>query len=169
MKLSKIKRAIKGGKLWTLVTMDDGAQWIGDVNAMYAVPRSIDMTTDNATSILDIDADKRAEYSVREIDDPEPWWDMLPCQADDVEMTIKATVQKDGRNISILTTAEGECLMVDDDYLRPCEDAEFGLAFALRRRYNKDTGEETEPIVVVFDDMMACAPRLINRGGGRHA
>ena len=157
MKLSKIKRAIAGSKAWTLATLEDGAQWIGDGIAAFAVPSDIDMTAKNAAAILDINPDKRADYSVRELVSPPAWWDRLPIEDDETELTIQATVIHDVRTVEVMTTRDGECVMVNAEYLKPCNDAENGLAFSLRRRYNPDTGEEKEPLVVVYDDMLACA------------
>lgn len=157
MKLSKIKRAIAGSKSWILVTLDDGAQWIGDGIAVFAVPSDIDMTAKNAAAILDINPDKRAEYSVRELVSPPAWWDRLPIEDDETELTIQATVIHDARTVEVMTTHDGECVMVNAEYLKPCNDAENGLAFSLRRRYDPDTGEDEQPLVVVYDDMLACA------------
>ena len=157
MKLSKIKRAIAGSKSWLLVTLEDGAQWIGDGMAAFAVPLDIDMTSKNATAILDINPDKRAEYSVRAVSNPPAWWDRLPIEADETELTIQATVVFGAMTVEVMTTREGACVMINADYLKPCNDAEIGIAFALRRRCDPDTGEEKEPLVVVYDDMLACA------------
>lgn len=156
MKLSKIKRAIQGSKSWVLVNRDDGGQWIGDGAALYAVPEAIDMTATNAPTILDISEDKRAEYSVRVISDPPEWYDNLPMESMETVMYIRATVIYAGHQVEIMTSSDGQCAMVDAAYLAPCQDAEAGLGFALRRRNGPD-GLSIDPVVVVYDDMTVCA------------
>lgn len=168
MKLSKIKRAIAQRKTWSVVTLEDGAQWIGDGAAFYAVPQSIDMTEANATTILDINADKRIEYSVREIINPDRWWDMLPREGDEAEMLIQAQVVYGGKIVYILTTRDNECAMIDAGYASPAEDAENGILFTLRRRYDVD-GKAMEPVVMIYDDMLACAMIMPLRREGADA
>ena len=156
MKLSKIKSAIKGSKTWKLVNREDGGQWIGDGAAVYAVPENIDMTAVNATTILDIAPDKAPEYFVRVIDDPPAWFDNLPREADETTLIPITTVVYADREIEIMTTRDGVCAMVAADYLAPAMDAEQGVGFTLRRRYDAD-GNEIDPIVAVYDDMTVCA------------
>lgn len=156
MKLSKIKRAIQGSKSWVLVNRDDGGQWIGDGVALYAVPEAIDMTALNAPTILDIAPEKKAEYSIRVISDPPEWYDNLPMESMETVMYIRATVIYAGHQVEIMTSSDGQCAMVDAAYLAPCQDAEAGLGFALRRRNGPD-GLPTDPVVVVYDDMTVCA------------
>lgn len=156
MKLSKIKKAIQGNKSWVLVNREDGGQWIGDGAAVYAVPENIDMTAVNAPTILDIAPDKAAEYFVRVVNEPPEWYDNLPRENDEDVLIPQATVVYAEHQIEIMTTRDGRCVMVNAAYLAPALDAENGVGYTLRRRYNEE-GAEIDPIVAVYDDMLACA------------
>lgn len=156
MKLNKIKKAIQGNKSWVLVNRDDGGQWIGDGAAVYAVPENIDMTAVNAPTILDIAPDKAAEYFVRVVNEPPEWYDNLPREGEEDVLIPQATVVYAERQIEIMTTQKGVCVMLDAAHLAPAMDAEAGVGYTLRRR-QKDDGSEMEPIVAVYDDMTVCA------------
>lgn len=156
MKLQKIKKALKRTSL-SVVTGEDGFQWIGDGTAFYLADRELDLTKDNLLAVLDIEEDKRSSYSVREIDwRALPQIDICPQEGNDVELNPLISVSWAGELVTIMTTADGEAVAVPQRQIAPA-DGKMPLRFYLRRTVDPETGKIKAPVVAVFRDMLCCA------------
>ena len=108
MKLSKIKKALKR-KTLAIVTESGGNQWLGDGVAFYLVDSGLDLTADNVKAILDIDEDKRDEYTVRMLEDTAlPMCDMCPQEGNDEELHPLVSVSWAGELVTIMRTEDGK-------------------------------------------------------------
>lgn len=156
MKLNKIKKAMTRQTL-SIINGSDGFQWIGDGTAYYEADRELDLTESNLLAILDIDADKRDQYTVREIDGARvPMCDVCPQEACDVELIPRASVSWAGELLTIMTTNDGEAVAVTQRQIAPA-DGKKPLRFFLRRSVDRETAEIRQPVVAVFEDMLCCA------------
>lgn len=156
MKLGKIKKAMTRKTLY-IVNGEDGFQWIGDGSAFYIADKNLDLSDGNLLAILDIDEDKRSEYTVREIDGEKvPELDICPQEDCDKLLHPLVSLSWTDELETIMTTEDGEAVAVDQAYIAPADGKE-PLMFVLRRSVNRDTGEIRGPVVVVFRDMLCCA------------
>ena len=156
MKLSKIKKALKR-KLLVIATEGGGNQWIGDGTAFYLVDSGLDLTMDNIKAILDIDEEKRDEYTTRAVTDRElPMCDMCPQEGCDEELRPLVSVSWAGELVTIMKTAEGKAVGVPQRQIEPADGRE-PLRFFLRTSIRPDTGEYCPPVVACFQDMLCCA------------
>ncbi len=156
MKLSKIKKALKRKRL-VIVTEEGGNQWLGDGVAFYLVDSGLDLTKDNVKAILDIDEDKRDEYTVRMLEDTAlPMCDMCPQEGNDEELHPLVSVSWAGELVTIMRTEDGQAVGVAQSRIEPADGKE-PLRFFLRTSVNPETGEYLAPVVACFQDMLCCA------------
>lgn len=156
MKLQKVKKALTH-KTIRIVTDADGYQWVGDYHAMYLADKALDITEGNIKTILDIDEDQRDKWTVfadsrREM----PWFDQCPIELADDPLRAIVSVSWMGELVTVFSTQEGDAAMIPQTLIAPADGRE-GLAFALRRWTDPETGETQEPLVVCFCDMLANA------------
>lgn len=156
MRLQKIKRAMTTKNVY-IVTEDGGNQWMGDGKAFYLMDSGLDLTEGNALAILDIDEDKRKDYTVRELSNRHmPMLDMCPQEACDEELHPVVSVSWAGELLTIMTTQAGEAAAVPQSQIAPADGKE-PLRFFLRRSVDPDTAEIRDPVIAAFQDMLACA------------
>ena len=156
MRIQKIKKALTH-KTIHLVTDADGFQWVGNTHAMYLADRALDLTEGNIKAILDIDEDKRNEWTVIEASGRDcPWFDQCPIEMADEPLRAIMSVSWLGELLTVFVTEDGEAAMVPQSIIAPA-DGKNGLTFALRRWTDPETGETKEPMVVCFCDMLANA------------
>lgn len=156
MRLSRIRKALKRRTL-VIVTEAGGNQWLGDGVAFYLVDSGLDLTEDNVKSILDIDEDKRDEYTARETDDRRlPMCDMCPQEGCDDELQPLVSLSWAGELVTIMRTNGGWAVAVPQGRIEPA-DGKGPLRFFLRTSVDPETGEYRAPVVACFQDMLCCA------------
>lgn len=154
MKLQKVKRALHGTNL--IIFEDDGGfQWLSDGTAAYLMDRELDLTRGNLLAILDIEEDKRANYTVREVKAPS-YIDQCPQEEADEQLLPLISVSWAGELITIMATEDGDAAAVAQRQIAPADGKE-PLEFALRRGVNPETGEIGAPMVCCFADMLCSA------------
>lgn len=154
MKLQKVKKALHGTNL--IIFEDDGGfQWLSDGHAAYLMDRELDLTRGNLLAILDIEEEKRANYTVREAKAPSHI-DQCPQEAADERLIPLISVSWDGELITIMATENGEAAAVLQRQIAPADGRE-PLDFMLRRSVDPETGEIGEPMVCCFADMLCSA------------
>lgn len=156
MKLSKIKKAMRR-KTLDIVTEAGGNQWLGDGTAFYLVDSGLDLTAGNIMAILDIDEDKRDEYTVRELtNDYVAMCDMVPQEGCDEELRPMVSVSWAGELVTIMRTEDGEAVAIPQRQIEPADGRE-PLRFFMRKSVRPETGEICAPVVACFQDMLCCA------------
>lgn len=154
MKLQKVKKALHGTNL--IIFEDDGGfQWLSDGTAAYLMDRELDLTRGNLLAILDIEENKRANYTVREMKAPSHI-DQCPQEEADEQLIPHISVSWAGELITIMATRDGDAAAVAQRQIAPADGKE-PLVFALRRGVDPDTGEIRQPMVCCFADMLCSA------------
>lgn len=154
MKLQKVKKALRGTHL--IIFEDEGGfQWLSDGTAAYLMDRELDLTEGNLLAILDIEEDKRVNYTVRATKAPRHI-DQCPQEQADERLIPLISVSWAGELITIMATLDGDVAAVLQRQIAPADGKE-PLAFALRRGVDPETGKIGQPMVCCFADMLCSA------------
>lgn len=133
MNIAKIRPLIKETKHIYIVRDAARKQWIGTGTAFYVADEAIDFDKNNVLSIFDIEADKRSEYLVEEMDmNASGWLDTMPQTKTDRTLYPMFSVDYVGELMTFMITDDGEGVLIRQKEIAP-NNGKGGQMFVLRK------------------------------------
>ena len=145
MNLQAIKRACNEAGGYTLITDQDGQQWIGNGAAFWPV-EGITLTEGAIPVVFDFSKRQREETMVRAAEYTDPRMTIEPM-ADEWAMEEMADVLDHGRVFKILR-GPGGLVMIDSAWIKPAQKKGADLRYFLRAVPGR------QPLVAIYADML---------------